>query len=136
MNSEKDFGIEKEKYSKTKLSEEKGLSYLSTIKRFLIDEKLYLTPSLTLTVLSEKTEIPSKYISQLINQELGKSFSDYLQELRIEDVKKKLIDPGYHHLSIAGIASESGFASSSRFNNQFKKIVGMTPSEYQKINTQ
>ena len=132
MNSQYDFGIRKRKYENTQLSEDKVTSYLKTINQVLVDEKLYKVQSLTLSELSKKSSISSKYISQVINQEMGISFSEYLLQLRINEAKINLLNTELKHLSIAGIGSESGFASSSRFNHQFKKITGMTPSEYQK----
>ncbi|MCB0280588.1 MAG: helix-turn-helix transcriptional regulator, partial [Calditrichaeota bacterium] len=131
MNSRDEFGLIKEKYAQTKLSPEKTAEILASIRQLLIDEKQFTIQSLTLTDLSKKSGIPAKYISQVINSELGMSFSDYLLQLRLNEAKKSLRDPDKQHLSIAGIAADCGFASTSRFNHQFKKSTGITPSEFQ-----
>ncbi len=132
MNSTNDFGIQPKKYKTTPISKEKSEAYLSTIKSALEDKKMYLDTSLKLSSFASETGIPSKYISQLINQNLNLSFTEYITQLRIEDAKSRLKDPKKQHLTISGIAEESGFASSSRFNHLFKKHTGLTPTQYQK----
>jgi len=134
MNSANSYGIQPKKYQTTPLSKEKSITYLSKIKAVMEDDRLYCNTSLKLSTFAEKINIPSKYVSQVINQNLSMSFSDYLMQLRIEDAKHNLINPSKQHLTISGIAEESGFASSSRFNHLFKKFTGLTPSQYQKQN--
>ena len=134
MNAEHAFGIKPKKYKSTPLSKQKASEYLTKIQHALIEEKRFLQPQLTLQILAQEIDIPSKYISQIINQEKGLSFSNFLTELRIEEAKKQLINPENNHLTIAGIAEEVGFASTSRFNHVFKKVTGETPSAYRKKN--
>ncbi|MGH2622150.1 MAG: AraC family transcriptional regulator [Sphingobacterium sp.] len=59
-----------------------------------------------------------------------KTFSKYINEIRIGYACKLLID---NELSIASIAYESGFNNISNFNRQFKDIKKMSPSAYLKI---
>jgi len=134
MNSTNDFGITPKKYMTSPISKEKSNEYLQKIKFAMQSDKLYLNPELTLQTFAHSIGIPSKYISQVINKNLGTSFSDYLLQFRLENVKKNLINPEKQHLTIYGIAQESGFASSSRFNHLFKKHTGLTPGQFQKQN--
>lgn len=130
MNSESNYGIEAEKYKATPLSEEKINTYLTRITTAVENDKLYRQKNLTLSMLSKTIEIPSKYISQVINLRMKMGFSEYLVKLRIEEVKDNLNNPDKKHLTITGIADEAGFASSSRFNLLFKKHTGLTPSQF------
>lgn len=57
---------------------------------------------------------------------------NYINEYRIKEVKLRLIDGKFKHLTILGIALECGFNSKSAFNNVFKKLTNQTPSEYLK----
>ena len=52
---------------------------------------------------------------------------------RVEEAKKKLLDPAFKHLSVLGIAEEVGFSSKSSFNSVFKKHTGTTPSEFRNV---
>ncbi|HEY3403090.1 MAG TPA: helix-turn-helix domain-containing protein, partial [Ohtaekwangia sp.] len=46
------------------------------------------------------------------------------------EVKSRMTDPGYAHLTLLAIALESGFNSKTSFNTVFKKLTGQTPSQY------
>lgn len=104
---------------------------LDTLNEIMLAEKLFLNPSLSLNVLVEKTGISQKTISASLNQYVGKSFNEYVNEFRVEEVKSKMQDPKYNHLSITGIALESGFNSQATFQRSFKSITTLTPKAFQ-----
>ena len=133
MNSTNDFGIAPRKYETSQISKEKTKEYLVNIETAMRDDKLYLQKNLTLKTFSECVNIEPKYISQIINQNLHMSFSDYIFKFRFDDVKRRLLDSKNKNLTIFGIAQESGFKSNSRFNYLFKTHAGLTPKEFQKL---
>ena len=94
------------------------------------DGEAFTDPKLTLNKVSKALDIPEKYISQVINKELGKTFTDYLTELRVEKTKQDLIDPTKQNLTHLAIGQGAGFNSQSSFYNHFKKKEGMTPKKY------
>ncbi|WP_298346637.1 helix-turn-helix domain-containing protein [uncultured Algibacter sp.] len=104
----------------------------SKIHSLLIDTKLYLDPSLSLKILSEKLHLSEGYISQLINKSFKQNFNDYVNLLRVEEAKKMLINLEYDNYTIVAIGLEAGFNSKSSFYTAFKKHTGKTPSEYKK----
>ena len=132
MNSKNDFGIQTKKYKTSPLSSGKTKEYLIKIIDALERNKVYRDSSLTLASFSKQLGIPSKYISQTINDSKHLSFPDFINQYRIEDVKKALVDPTNRAYTILGIAADSGFKSGSRFNTLFKKHTGLTPSTYRK----
>ena len=69
-------------------------------------------------------------LSQLLNEHVGENFAQFVNRHRIEEAKAQLVDPAYQHFTIAAIAEEVGFNSTSAFNAAFKKITGATPSKY------
>ena len=76
----------------------------------------------------------SHYVSQVINEAYGKNFSSVLGEARVRQACKRLGDTAaYGNLTIEAIAGELGFKSRSNFVTVFKKVTGLTPSEYKKI---
>ena len=93
-------------------------------------ERLYLNSQLTLHGLASHLKSSSKEISGAINSLFEVNFRDFINTYRVKDVKVKLNDPAYSHMSISGIAMESGFNSEASFYRIFKKYMGLTPKEY------
>jgi len=92
-------------------------------------EANYWNSDLSLTHLSDKFNINSKYASQLFKEHTGVNFADYLLTLRMEQAKKLLESTDQ---SINDIASLVGYDIPLSFGRTFKKSVGMTPSDYRK----
>ncbi|MDQ3798204.1 MAG: helix-turn-helix transcriptional regulator [Acidobacteriota bacterium] len=118
------------KYEKSTLTPERSERYLKKLLDLMETEKPYLKGELTLQELAGQLSIPAQHLSQIINERLKQSFSDFINVYRIEEVKKLLLDPKKKHYSILALAEESGFNSKSSFNAVFKKHVNMTPSEF------
>ncbi len=76
----------------------------------------------------EELDISQHQLSEILNNSLGKSFTDYINIARIEESRQLLIHK--RDASILEIAFESGFNSKSSFYNAFKKFTGKTPGEY------
>lgn len=128
----KNFFRQEEKYKSSHLDPEKGEKYLKKLVYLLEVEKVYRDENISLQLLSDKSDIPPHYLSQIINEKMNKNFISLINGLRIEEAKKRLVDPKDRHLSILGIAFEVGFNSKAAFNRAFKKHTNMTPSEYKK----
>jgi AraC-like DNA-binding protein len=123
---------EKEKY-KNKAIDEDTKSLINQKLSLLVEKELFLNSNLTLDEAAKELKLSRHILSQYINETLGKSFSDLIKEYRIEKAKKLLMTES--HLTIEGIGYEIGFNSKSGFFTAFKKITGLTPSEYQKTVT-
>jgi putative ABC transport system permease protein len=85
---------------------------------------------LTLTQLAASLQASPHHVSQVINEVLGKTFYDYINESRVCEVQRCLRDPAYDGQPILDIALASGFNSKAAFYKAFKQQVGVTPSEY------
>jgi ABC-type antimicrobial peptide transport system permease subunit/AraC-like DNA-binding protein len=85
---------------------------------------------LSLRSLAEKLDIHTHELSRIINTAFKKNFYDFVNEFRVRDVIKKMQDPAYDHITILGIAFESGFNSKSTFNRIFRQMTGTSPQEY------
>jgi AraC-like DNA-binding protein len=123
---------ESRKYEWSGSNDEKADEYLSRLKIIMIRDKPYLESSLTLQKLADMAEISPQNLSQIINVKLNQNFFDFINCYRITEAKKLLIDPRGQLLTILAIAAEAGFNSKSSFNAAFKKMTGMTPTEYKK----
>lgn len=120
-----------EKYASSGLNEEEVESYYTQLQLILGNEKLYLKPELVLQDLADKLQVSTKILSQVINQRSGKNFFDFINSYRCEEVKTIMAraDP---KVTILEIMYEAGFNSKSSFNKEFKKLNGVTPTEFRK----
>ena len=96
---------------------------------------MFLKSKLTLKELADYLDINSKYLSQLINKNYTKSFSEFVNEYRIGYAKKELLSMKNKNLTISAISENCGFNSKSTFNEVFKKFTGQTPSLFIKSNS-
>jgi len=119
-----------EKYEKTRLKEDDIPMLRKKLLDYLEMEKPYLNKNLTIGELSETIEVPTYQLSQLINDQLGKSFFEFINSYRVEEVKQRFFDPSYSNLTLLGIAMECGFNSKASFNRIFKQLTNQTPTEY------
>jgi AraC-like DNA-binding protein len=102
----------------------------SKIEQMFKEQQLYLDPELSLSDLATKLKTNTSVLSAAINQNFGKNFNDFVNEYRVEEVKRQLKDPANAHLSLLGVALECGFNSKSTFNRAFKKFTGKSPKEF------
>jgi len=123
------------KYSKSRLSDVEIKHYLDKIHDYMIHDQRYKDSTLSLPKIAKDLNLSPNIISQLINEQLKQNFCDYLNNYRIEEAKKMLIDKKKQNLTIASIAYDCGFNSLSAFNNAFKKFTKLKPSEYKSNNT-
>ncbi len=123
------------KYEKSTLTKDRADRYVRRLLETMEKEKLYLDSDLTLQKLAQRLSIHPHHLSQIINERLNQNFFDFINSYRIEEAKKRLIDPSEKHFSIIAIAGEVGFNSKSAFNSVFKKYVNMTPSEWRKTSS-
>jgi TolB-like protein/AraC-like DNA-binding protein len=94
------------------------------------DEQDYLNPSLSLRGLADVLGLTANQLSWLLNECLEQNFARFINGYRIEHFKRLAVNPDNAHISLIGLAYESGFNSKTVFNTTFKKLVGQTPKAY------
>ncbi|NEU62280.1 response regulator transcription factor [Paenibacillus sp. ALJ109b] len=99
------------------------MSVLEVVKNHYQDE-------LSLKTLSQRLELHPNYLGQLFQQEVGTTFSDYVNQYRIERATHLLL---YSDKKTAEIAGEVGYWDSTYFYRQFKKYAGVSPTELRSI---
>jgi AraC-like DNA-binding protein len=123
-------GAPSERYRKSALPPEKMESYRIALVRCMESSKPFLNPDMKLQDLADHVSISPNHLSQTLNMELSTTFFDFVNSYRVEEVKQRLKDPAYHHLTILAIALESGFSSKASFNRVFKRHTGVIPSSF------
>jgi AraC-like DNA-binding protein len=118
------------KYAKSGLTPDRMRAVAEQLSEFMASDKAFLESDLTLGQLAVRTGVPQHQISQVLNQHLGMSFFDYINRLRVEEVKRCLADAAFSDQSVLEIGLEAGFNSKAAFNAAFKKFAGVTPTAY------
>ncbi|MDW3191507.1 MAG: helix-turn-helix domain-containing protein [Cytophagales bacterium] len=121
---------DKEKYKSSNLSDEESREILNRLETKMKEDLLFTRQSLSITELANEIDISKHRLSQVINAQQGSNFYDYVNRYRVDAFKARLDDPQYEHLTMLGIALECGFSSKSSFNQVFKRVEGVTPSQF------
>lgn len=121
----------KEKYQNKKMSDDDIRVLLNALDKVMREQQLYLNPALSLAMLAKKVGNLHTTVSQVINENLNKSFNLYINEFRIQHAKNLVITES--HLNMELVAERSGFNSNSTFFAAFKKITGQTPAGYRAV---
>jgi len=116
------------KYANKKIESSEAKQLLANLET-LMQTGIHKDAKLKLKDVAEKLAIPTHRLSQLLNDNLGKSFNAYINEYRIQAACQLLATP--HNLSLEGIGYEVGFNSKSTFFTTFKKIKNLTPAQFQ-----
>ncbi|WP_282079863.1 AraC family transcriptional regulator [Aquimarina algiphila] len=122
------------KHSKTPgaigISEDVINSILTGLQKFE-NKNEFLSSNITTGGLAKQLKTNSKYLSKIINTYKEKSFSVYINELRIEYVIDKLKnDAKFRLYTIKAISREIGFNTTEAFSKSFYKKTGIYPSYF------
>ena len=118
------------KYIKSGLQKNDVDIYYSSLIQLMDSEKLFLDSRLSIKTVADKLEMSVNHLSQVINQQSGKNFFKFINEYRVEEAKKLLLDQSNKKYTILAIAYDCGFNSKSSFNTIFKQYTGKTPSDF------
>lgn len=95
-------------------------------------EKNY-AEDITLDIVASQLAITGGYLSTYFKEKTGKNFVDYVNEVRIREAQRLLLNTNN---KIQEVALNSGYQNLNSFNRMFKKLNGVTPREFRKMNVQ
>lgn len=120
------------KYENSRIEDDVIAQYMKELSAYMESKKPYLNPDITLKDLADALSLTYHDLSQVLNAGFKMNFYNYVNTFRINEAKNILSDPKRSDNKILSVVYESGFKNKSNFNTFFKKITGMTPSEYRK----
>ncbi len=121
-----------DKDKKALLDEKTAVHFKEKLLSHFDKEASYLNPDLSLRSLADQLDIHPNQLSWLLNESLGKNFNEFINHYRVEAFKHIAKDPAKSHITVLGLAYESGFNSKTVFNTYFKKETGLTPKQFLK----
>lgn len=119
---------EPQKYKSSSVTSEQYQWILGKLNEVMEKEKPFLKADFSLPDLAQQLGTSAHILSQVINDGLGKNFFEMTAEYRVEEAKRLLKEQP--NVKVEEIAEQVGYNSKSSLNNSFKKITGMTPSEF------
>ncbi|MEM1337520.1 MAG: helix-turn-helix transcriptional regulator [Bacteroidota bacterium] len=128
----KPFFEEHIKYHDKKIADKEAAQLIDQLNNLLAEEKLYKNANLKIADIAKQLHITPHYLSQVLNDNLGESFSAHINMYRIEEAKNLLVKE--LHFTTEAIGYQCGFNSKSTFFAVFKRITGFTPATYRSDN--
>ena len=110
------------------LDSDTSQQFFQLIKDHVEKQQAFLDSELTIYQLSQQLGLSKHYVSEAINKHTGKNFHLFINEYRVAWFCNKLTNN--RQVKILDLALDSGFASKSAFNQVFKKVKGITPSQF------
>jgi tetratricopeptide (TPR) repeat protein len=101
-------------------------------KLSILEKKLdYIKPDFTQQYVAKKIKTNTAYLSNVVNRHYNKSFSEYLNELRVNYVINEMVsNPTYRKYSTQAIAESVGYKNAVSFTKSFNKKTGLTPHQF------
>ena len=115
------------KYAKSALTEAMADRIAAKLRRAMTEDQLHLDPNLSLWALSKHVGVSDNYVSQVLNEEIGQNFFDFVNSYRVKEAQARLANSD---ATILSIAYDIGFNSRSSFYTAFKKSTGQTPTAF------
>lgn len=120
------------RFHKAGLPPEKLAILYNRLLEHMDKKRPYLDSQLTLRELSDQLNTTTNHLSQVINEKFGDNFFVFVNTYRVEAFERLASNQAYNNYTVFGIALLCGFSSKSTFYTIFKKLRGVTPSEYLK----
>lgn len=122
------------KYKSSHLSDEDKQQLLARIQQVMDNSEEIYSADFSLERLAMLSGSKYKYVSQVINEYYQQNFNNFLNSYRIKEACKRMGDvEHYGNYTIEAISESVGFKSRSTFVSSFKRITGLTPSQYQRL---
>lgn len=122
------------KYKSSHLSDDDKQQLLASILEVMDTNDEIFSPDFSLERLAMLSGSKYKYVSQVINEHYQQNFNNFLNSYRIKEACKRMGDiEHYGNYTIEAISESVGFKSRSTFVSSFKRITGLTPSQYQRM---
>lgn len=118
------------KYRHSVLTPENSAKLFRQIGEEMEQRGLYRDSDLSLDGLAQLLKAQRYHVSQAINAQAGKNFSDYVNEYRVREAQQILVSTTKQDMNTIEVAYAVGFATKNAFNLAFKKHTGMTPSAF------
>lgn len=103
---------------------------VAVIEKAIHEQKLFLESNINLERFAEQIGLKPRDVSAILKMHYQCNFFEFINRYRVEEAKRLLISPELKDETILEIIYQSGFNSPSAFHRFFKRMVGITPTEF------
>lgn len=119
------------KYARVKVDEQEFSGIVARMKEYIGQSRCFTNPELKMSDLAEVLGVSSSKLSQVFNLYIKENYYEFINQYRLDEFKR-LIDEGeYKRYTLTALSEKCGFKKSSFFST-FRRVEGMTPTEYMK----
>lgn len=122
---------EEPKYERVKIDEQECADIVARMKSYLEREKVYTNADLKMKDLADVLHLSAPKLSQVFNLYLGQNYYDFINGYRLNEFKRLIEEGENKRYTITALSEKCGFKKSNFFST-FRKVEGMTPTEYLK----
>ncbi|WP_323845235.1 AraC family transcriptional regulator [Microbulbifer magnicolonia] len=124
------------KYQTSSLTDEGAAAIWRALQCTMANKQPHLEAGLKIADLARLLKVPVHHLSETINGFARQSFYEFINQHRIEEAARLLVDPALAHLSVTDIGLQAGFNSNSTFFSHFKQRLQQTPRQYRERQAQ
>lgn len=121
----------KKKYEKIHIDEDESKMIVDRLKKYIETEEVYLNPDLKMSDLADYLHLSPSKLSQVFSIYLKVNWYDFINGYRLAEFKRLIDEGAYKQYTLLALSAKCGFKKSSFFST-FRKVEGMTPTEYMK----
>lgn len=122
---------ESKKYERVRLDEKECEEIMSRLRDYIEKKKPYLNCDYKMSQLAETLRVSPSKLSQVFNVYLNENYYEFINRYRLAEFKQKIANGEYKRYTLTALSEQCGFKRSNFFST-FRKVEGMTPTEYLK----
>ena len=119
------------KYARVKMAEEEMAEIVERMKAYIERERVYVNPELKMSDLADVLGVSSSKLSQVFSLYVKENYYEFINRYRLDEFKRLIAQGEYKTYTLTALSEKCGFKKSSFFST-FRRVEGMTPTEYLK----
>lgn len=120
-----------QKYARVKVDEKEFADIVERMKAYIEEKRCYTNPDLKMSDLAEVLGLSSSKLSQVFSLYVKENYYEFINRYRLEEFKRLIAEGEYKKYTLTALSEKCGFKKSSFFST-FRRVEGMTPTEYLK----
>lgn len=119
------------KYARVKVDEQEFAEIVARMKEYIERSRCFVKADLKMSDLAEVLGVSSSKLSQVFSLYVKENYYEFINQYRLEEFKRLITDGEYKKYTLTALSEKCGFKKSSFFST-FRRVEGMTPTEYMK----